>query len=473
MAAKPSAALKLPNMNEFSPGVLEMGIRPLLQLLEPVQGDRSSMLAALVARPRIAATPSNQRDNRANNVLIGMSQCGLFDLATNRLTAIATDILAGDSDEEGARRFARHILRSLHGLHLLQVASRIRARQEELTNDAIRRELRNDGFTLTTNEPNPSKLRLWLEESKVVDDRWHANDAILSAITGMSGEVVGDLDRLTAQQRVMLNKIRHRALTEPDGAWIDLAPIKALIELEHGPEFLHGGTLRQKVIAPLVDEGWLITEEKPGRGGKIGRARPTAKLVALKHDLAPPVEAGVPVELRGKLKTPLTEIFANLVSEHKQAKGDALELLALRIILELGLVPVGFRLRAKEAEYAEADLTADGVHLHYSRWLVKCKNTPTVTQPHLMREIGLATVIRAHVILLITTGEFGERVEPLAQQVARESHLQVLLVDRKVLAGYRKSGITVIIEHLKSQAGRVLELKAFQSRVAGAALGSA
>ena len=472
MPRSASAKLKLPNMNEFSPGVLEIGIRPFLIRLAALEGDRKALVAEIATIPKIKKTPEdnrNNRNNRANNVLIGMSQCGLLDLKSNRLTELSREIIAAETDPEGARRFAKHILSNLHGARLLEIVDRLRHRQEQVTLEAIRRELRHDGFTVTTNEGNPAKLRLWLQEAGLIDENWNVDQVVLKHIAGVTSEGLVEIERLSAQQRVLLNKIRRHAIMEPLQEWIDLAPVKALIEIEHGPDFLHGGTLRQKVILPLKDAGWIETSEKQGRGGKIGQAKPTAKLLALKDDLAPPIELGVPPDLRDKLRTPVSDLFNQLESDHRQTKGAALELLALRLLLELGLTPTGFRLRAKEAEYAEADLNANGIHLHYSRWLVQCKNTPTVTQPHLMREVGLATVLKAHVVLLITTGDFGERVAPLADQVSRETHLQVLLIDKKALAAYRASGITAMIATMQGQAHRVLRLKAQQERLPGAA----
>jgi len=173
----------------------------------------------------------------------------------------------------------------------------------------------------------------------------------------------------------------------------------------------------------------------------------------------------VPPELRSKLRQPLSVILRDLKSRNRNVKGEALEVLALRILIDLGLQPIGFRTRARETDYAETDLTADGLHLYYARWLVQCKNSKQVSQAHLTREIGLATLIRAHVILLITTGVFVPRVTTQAALAAQQTYLQVVLLDGTALKEYERKGRSALLDAVEEQAAEVLTLKRPQERV--------
>src|SRR4051812_23591511 len=108
-AAPPSP--KLPNMNEFSPGVIGLGIRTLLQRLRTYEGDRQSLVDEIKKLPKIANSPNEKaREGRSVNVLIGMSQCGLFDLGTNQFTDLGRRTADAPTDEEAAAVFASHIL---------------------------------------------------------------------------------------------------------------------------------------------------------------------------------------------------------------------------------------------------------------------------------------------------------------------------------------------------------------------------
>src|SRR5690349_4643698 len=93
------AVLKLPNMNEFSPGVLKLGIRPLLKRLAPYQGDNAALCQELASIGSLASTQGVQQSKRARNVLIGMSECGLFDLYQNILTPLGMSFLNAATDE--------------------------------------------------------------------------------------------------------------------------------------------------------------------------------------------------------------------------------------------------------------------------------------------------------------------------------------------------------------------------------------
>ena len=64
------------------------------------------------------------------------------------------------------------------------------------------------------------------------------------------------------------------------------------------------------------------------------------------------------------------------------------------------------------------DLVAEAVQLHFSRWLFQCKNTATVHLADLAKEVGLAVMLRAHVIVLVTTGRFSASVVDHANELA-------------------------------------------------------
>ena len=186
----------------------------------------------------------------------------------------------------------------------------------------------------------------------------------------------------------------------------------------------------------------------------------TEKLLDLNIDLLPQGdEWGVPDDLRPLMDTPLDEIVSGLKANSTHDKGMALELLALRIATDATLIPLRFRLLANETGGAEVDLVAEGVHLHFSRWLFQCKNTKTVALADLAKEIGMAVMLRAHVAVMVTTGRFASSVETYARELMDTHPLQVILIDGQLIEIYKDRGLGHLLEFLKGQAEATMRVK--------------
>ena len=471
VGGEPVPVRKLPNMNEFSPGTLGTHqISDVLALLAPHRrsdGDVSGMVDVLLTLPKLAATlnPVEQR-KRARNVLIGMSQCGLLEKTRARIqpvfTPLANSLLKLDSSA-AAKAFARHLLLEGEGLELLDAVSMIRARGEPVGPQSIRDELRSRGLAVTENEGNPSKVRMWLEGAAIVSEDWLVDDAALADLIGVVSGFLQVWNGLTKAQRVFAKQAKN--LDVAAGGWMTVRQIKKLCETSHSRSVFPEGKLREKVIEPLVAVALLETRGTgTGRGGDSGDVRVLEPLRALSIDLPAEGMSGVPSDLRDKLSTPLEKIFLDLVSEDKHIRGLGLELLALRLVRDIGLFPVCFRERSAKTQEAEVDLIAQGVHLHYSRWLIQCKNTSSVEVSDIAKEVGMAVVLKAHVILMVTTGTFRRTVHTFAMGLAATSALQAILVDGELLQRYKTHGGAAVVESLQKAAHHILALKASQIR---------
>jgi hypothetical protein len=459
-------APKLPNMNEFSPGVIEgVSIRELLLALQPMEGDPDAMRDYLaVSVPKIAKTSDpKQRATRARNVLIGMSQCGLLEKDGNRISGGFTDVskalLALPTNDDASRAFAAHLIEKCHGSDLIDVTRSIRSRGDEPSLDEIRAELRSRGFEVTENEGNASKIRMWLEHAGVTDDDWNFNDAALASVIGATSSTLTKWNALSRAQRVFLAQVREQTAASPP-EWHSVRVIKRHCESRYGRSVFPEGRLRADVIDPLVEGGWIETQGiGSGRGGDSADVRATSQLVDVKIKLPLDATSSIPHDLLDKLGTPTEDIFTDIYSTDTYKAGLALELLALRIVRDLNLFPDGFRERSSKTGGAEVDLIANGVHLHFSRWLVQCKRSDLVTVSAIAKEAGMAVVLRAQVILLVSTGAFAQSVAAFAKRLARTSTLQAALIDGTVLAEYRSRGVAAIVDHLDRNARQVLRLK--------------
>lgn len=468
MSKPPETTKKLPEANEFSPG--QVKLRRVLGLAREHGGDRDALVEAIRQSFFASAAASrtdaeerlNQQRTRANNVLIGMKGYGLFDLKDSRLTSVGGSLADMQDDEELAAAFAEHILKTPWNIEVIEAVRSLQARGRRPTKATLQTELESRGFKLPRATTHHTKLLQWLREADIIDADYEIDEELVAELMGISLATLGEWGTLTREQRAFLQTLRR--LADAHGA--SPLPAKDVIsqaKFEHGPIFRED-QLAGRVFKPLVDQGWIEQEVgSGGRGGKSGKVAPTERLLEVSLDLLPEEdEWGVPPELRLKLETPIASIIADLSADTTHAKGMALELLALRLAADSGLTPLRFRLRAAETGGAEVDLVAEGAHLHFSRWLFQCKNTKTVSLADLAKEVGMAVMLRAHVIVLVTTGGFASSVQTYARELMDTQHLQVVLIDRKTIRSYQRGGTSALVGYLHETAQTTMRLKRAQ-----------
>jgi hypothetical protein len=475
LSTPPDDQRRLPEANEFSPGQIksaagQVELRQLLELVDANTGSREAIVEAIRSRyfataAAARATPAEQLEQqtkRANNVVIGMKGYDLFDLDTNKLTTIGEALLATPDDAALIDEFATHILKSCDGVEVLEAVRAVQSRGDDPTKERLQAELETRGFRLPRATTHHTKLLQWLREAGVIDKDKKINDDVVARLTGVGLKTLEEWSSLTREQRAFLRTMRR--LGEVHGTEkLAARDVLTQSKFEHGAIFREA-QLSARVYKPLEEKGWIAREVRTGgRGGKSGLLGATEKLLALDLDLLPTDEDwGIPAELRPKLNTPLPDIQKQLGSTDTHEKGIALELLALRLAVDSGLIPLRFRLRAEETGGGEVDLIAEGVHLHFSRWLFQCKNTKTVTLSDLAKEVGMAVLLRAHVIVMVTTGRFAGSVVTYAKELMETQHFQVILVDKEALATYRSGGLPVLMDFLHKNAEGAMRLKRVQ-----------
>lgn len=455
---------KLPEANEFSPG--QVDLRRVLELVRANEGDRARIVEAIrtaffatAAQRASADRQLGQQRTRASNVLVGMNGYKLFDRTSSALTPIGAELLSTSDEAELYRKFAQHILLICNGILVLQAVRSIQARRENASKANLDRELRSMGFELPRATTHHTKVLQWLRLADVVDDENSVNDALFAELTGAPIAHVEQLSALSREQRAFLRALR--AIAEVRGTQAVAA--KDVIDqavLQHGAVFRED-QLAAKVFRPLETSGWIKRQVPPkGRGGKSGFVAATEKLLAIRlEDLTREPGWDIPPEVRARLNTPLDQIYVELDSPDSHVKGIALELFALRLATDLGLTPVRFRLRGTETGGAELDLVCEAAHLIFSRWLFQCKNQKSVDLADLAKEIGMSVILKAQVVVIATTGDFRESVKTYADRVAADTHLQVVLLDKTVLAQYRSGGAGTLLDFFHRTAGDTLLLK--------------
>lgn len=469
MAGSEDEGLRLPWFGELSPGQLGNGaLAETLKIVNAHAGDRAAIREAVRKRWFDASAESRASDpesrlvqqlKRAGNVLIGMQSNGLVSDKTYHLTDLGVEIEALDHDVDREARFATHLLKHGRGLELLDVVRDLRQRGVVIQNDALRDELRRRGYTVTVNSGDAGKLRQWLGLAGVVDERWIINETRLTELTTVSTEVLVEWQALTQAQQAFLATIRRIGETRADRP-MSSPELLNFVRVEHGPVFDEGQVAR--IYTALATGGWIThsVAKSGGRGGKGGDIAATAKLLAIDFEVLVGFRPGdLPADLRAILSRPLDEIYGQLGDADTYVKGLALEYLAVNLATDLGLTPLQLRVRGVRTGGAEVDLVAEAAHLHYTRWLFQCKNTSRVDVGVLAKEVGMATLLQAQVIVIATTGRFSQTVTSYADRVTQTTPFQVVLIDGAALESYRAGGAMALRARLHDAARAALQLK--------------
>jgi len=321
------------------------------------------------------------------------------------------------------------------------------------------------GYDIPTASTRHTAILNWLAQAGVCQGAkgsYQIDEDLLENLLGLKQADRHDWHMLTRDQKNFALSLRQLAKTHGKES-IPARDVYAYAKNRYGLEAPED-QMASRIFRPLESDGWITRPGLgAGRGGKSGIVKPTRKLTNpdLQAVLEEP-EPNIPPDLTRRLQEPLTKIRGNLKSNSKAVKGIALELLALRMVMDLGLMPTGFRVRSTETGGAEVDLTAEGAHLLFSRWTVQCKNISKVNLADLAKEIGMATLLKAHIVVMVATGEFASTVEHFARQVAETTPLQVVLVPGGVVDRYLGSGeksVGTLMEFFRETAAETMLLK--------------
>jgi len=463
---------KLAAATEFSPGIVDL--QYILELLT-AQPVREKDQLAEELRVRYFSDSAlkysdpvrrlQEQTKRSNNVLIGLREYGLMD--GNHASSLAKELAPLDPEEQHAG-LARHILVSLNGVDVLRAVLDLQTRREKVTKDSLVEELRsNFNFEMPRDTTKHLLMLKWLRKAGVLPDSGYSIDeGRVKELAGIEIRPLDEWQSMPLAQRAFVQVLRRLGLAH-DGADHAVTAVMDQAELEYGRLYL-GGRTAANVLAPLEALGWVETSGSTGgRGSKSGRVAPSQKLLDFDFELALGFSVpAIPADLRKMINRPLREIGADLDDPDTYVAGLALELLTLRLVLALGLNPVEFRKRDYKTGGGEVDVLAEGVHLHFSRWLVQCKNQrAAVTLSALAKEIGMSVLLHAHVIVIATTGRFAKSVLTYAEQVARTTALQVVLVDGVAIKSFLGGSDDVIKKHFRNAAAETLRLKSSQRQV--------
>lgn len=451
----------LPNASQFSPE--QVDLTKILGLVKALQPDRQ-VIAQSIAQEFFNRSPD--ASGLADIAIYAMSEYGLVNKPEQdqkHLSLTEVGVLLVGMAEQGDEaamyaEFARHILLNLRGLDLISCVDDLVAQGLEPTKARIIKELGIRGIYHPPNGTHANAMRQWLERAGLVEFRkWVVDKNRLKQVLGIGMDDIEALAGLNKEQRDFAKAFARLNTDEEQSN-----KVAQYATTLFGTEFREGG-LPQSVLFALGDIG-LITYEKTtgGQGAKPYVVRATDKL---RNELVEPIlnsiEQSAGVQYRKLVRKPYSEILTELDNPSKNVKGLALEALAFYLGRILGLRFVKWRLRSNETGGAELDVIMEGHRLIFSRWQIQCKNATKADLADIAKEVGIAQVIRANVILLVCTGAIGPVARQFARQVMEQTNLYVALIDSKDLKQLLKNPAD-IAAIMNDQAAEAMSIKKAQ-----------
>lgn len=456
---------RLPSFNDFSPEIIG-DIRRPLEILGQLEPDK----AAVIAEWDRVFFSSADNKRASTNIPATLTSLGLMTRVPFGLTNAGKAILTASSPEEAAQRLSRHVVDTCNGMAIIDAVRSLSTRGDLLGKVSLKRELETIGIEgLSNATTDHTTLLNWMIKAGLFTREGRSNpqpvETAMKAVLGISASERSSFADLPLGQQAFLQVLRR--IAEANGS--NPLPAKRVIDeclRDHRAQF-DEDQIRAKVIRPLAEAGWiemLGTSASAGRGGKSGTIQPSRMLMDIPISrVVPDFEQIVPADLRAKIDLPLAEVRRLLASSQTYDRGLGLELLALKMILQIGLEPRAFRLRSRDTAYAEVDLTAEGKKLIFSRWNFQCKCVGGhVSLGDVAKEVGLAIYCKAHVVAVVTTGEFSSEAIAYAREITQATHLQFLLVNGTIVRSYLEKGESVLLDYLATNAASVMTQKRSQ-----------
>jgi len=443
-------------------GPIRTPIVTLLELSIANEPDRGRLQQAIQDQYfKEQGRTSVQRDQNskimAMNCLLSMNSYGLIQLAKRgtyyRVTDLAHDLFSvKESLEEVHRRFALHILTKLEGLLLVRLIERMTARGEKITLEYLGDELNDLGIRLPINSTYISTMRSWLDQVGVFGPgKYEINWEVINDLLQIEKGIINELHQLTVEQKYYLLSLLSLDQRNFTPSSTVARHTRSLYKIRLTTKNLVKDILEPLEKAELI-EVCKVTE---GRGAKPHDVRLTQKAI---NEFLPSILdnlADLTDLTSSELNRTLDDVIADLNHENKSVRGAALELLTIWIIRLLGLRFAQWRYRSGDRNHMEAGVIAASDKIAYSRWQIQCKANAGrfIGIDAVAKEVGLAFLTQADVIMIVTTGSFTDEAFAFAEQVSDSSRYYVILLEIEDIKRFAKDK-ALIVDILNRKARR-------------------
>jgi hypothetical protein len=452
----PRPASDIPVGTQFSPNLINLPA--FLSALVAKSGDKVGIEEAVWSpevRTRAKVDPPTRR-NRSLPVEAAV-QYGLLTSAyevsplARRLVLLAP--------RELHEEFAKHILLNCGGLRVVEGAMQMELDNLNVTGDTLAQYLTDQGFRVTVHNTAINSLRMWLELAGVFGkDSWKVSHGRVQNLLGLGRDQVAALAGLNEEQRAFIEALCR---INPEGRY-EAASVRLVAAQVLGHSFGQE-SLPKAVLDPLKRAGLIDYDTKGTKGGKsaVLWTLPSFKAEVLEPFVRRTVKT-LDVALAAYYTKRPADIYAEMRSDDKFVKGQALEAFAIQIMRLLGLRFVAWRKRARDTGGAELDVVMSGVIgiVVPTVWQIQCKNTPAgyLSLEDVSREVGLVPMTRATHILILANCRIAGEAESFAKQIMRDQSLTIFIIGKE---GFERiqSDPHLLVSILHEQAEAIAHLR--------------
>lgn len=447
----------LPFGDAFSPEQLEADenreeLEIVLEMIEEYKGRPDEFDQAIIDK----FFPDDD-GTRAKNVRLGVGPRG-YQITDDKFefTDLGKNLYElREQPEKLYDRFARHILRNLHGLKGIEIIEDLRAQGKATTNKHLKEEFRNQyDFHIDGTSNHWSQMRAWLSKAGIVNTGTHhyeINRGRIQELTGVDSETILELDDLNDEQQAFL---RALSVIDPDEQ-IQNVHVRRIAEEAYGVDISQSG-IKRSILDPLEDAGYIEWEHVSGKPNLL---EPTDEFEA---DVLKPVlddladRTGVS---RSVLRKSYNELLQSLDQGNSHERGVALETLTIKFGRTLGLEFVGWRVRGRETGGSEVDVVFDDVGAIYNRLQIQCKNTQKqLGMKHIAREIGISRLLQTTTIVIVARNGISTDARQYANRVMQHENIAIVILEGADIQELDKDP-SHLIQKLREESARVHGIK--------------
>lgn len=453
-----AAPLRIPYTQQFAPE--QTPLSKLLAILRDNKGSQAKLRTA-VASAFFKHTRSAEK--MAGNTLIALKYCGIID-GLCWPTDFGSRLLDAQDDAKRAHEeLAKHILLELDGIPLVETLREMRSAGLQFSLTTITAELRERGFEVSDNSSDLSGVLNWLREAGVLSD-YDVNEAKYAELVGATPHTIDALKGLTEEQIAFLRAMVALGFND----WVPYSDVVVHAESVYSGQVSYNWKeIDRTILQPLAKTGFIEVRKKPkssaeARGGKTADVKPTEKFATEVAEpiLAPLYKAAGFREIREIRSIPFARIVEQIrQKKDREARARALEILAIRICQLLDLDFMAWRETDEDVVAGgEVDGFMHSARLVYSRWQIQCKASEKITYEAVAKEVGVAEVSLANVILVVSTGSMTDSAVTYRNRIVSKTPLNIVVLDGRDLSEIVKNP-AAITGILKAQAEDAMRIK--------------
>lgn len=388
----------------------------------------------------------------ARNTMIALKNHGILDSDCSP-TPLGIELLNASDDDEAVAILVKNILHNHNGINLVETLREMKQASHKFTLGSITKELKIRGFEASDNSSDLSGVLNWLREARVLSD-YEVNEPRYAELVGATPQIIDALKQLTEGQISFLRAMVALGVSD----WTPHNVIARHAEsLFSGQVAFNWKDLDRAILRPLGTAGLIEVRKaakatEGARGGKAAEVKPTEKF---EKEIAEPIlepmyKAAGFRDIRRIRSIPLSQLVADIKQrDDDNLRGESLEMLAIRVCQMLALDFMGWRETDEElVGGGEVDGFMHAARLIYSRWQIQCKASDKISYETLAKEVGVAEITLANVILIVGTGVVTEGAEKFRQRIINKSPLNIVIIDGDKLEAIVKdpAAIGIIME---------------------------